>query len=115
VVFENYPAPQIVKQGTNDLELQKSTVFYKTNYPLTIVGYPGSELIMGISYDCHRFDTAVTTSILKHLEQLLQSMVDNPTAQLRDLSLLTPSEQKFALGLEQAATFDLTLPYSLKN
>lgn len=109
VVFENYPTPQIVKQGENDLELQKSTVFYKTNYPLTIVGYPGSELVFGISYDCRRFDASTITEILKHFEIMLQSMIDTPDIRLKDLSLLTPAEQQLSQFLEQEATFDFAL------
>lgn len=108
VVFENYPTPQMIKQGENDLELQKSTVFYKTNYPLTIVGYPGSELVFGISYDCRRFDSTIT-GILEHFKITLQSMAATPDVRLKDLSLLTPTEQQLAQLLEQAVTFDFAL------
>jgi hypothetical protein len=111
VVFENYPTPQIVNQGENDLELQKSTVFYKTNYPLTIVGYPGSELVFGISYDCRRFDNTTITGILEHFEVILQRMTATPDAQLKDLSLLTPTEQQFTQQLEQEVTFDFALQH----
>jgi len=109
VVFENYPTPQIIRQGENDLEVQKSTVFYKTNYPLTIVGYPGSELVFGISYDCRRFDNATVTDILEHFEIILQSMVATPNVRLKDLTLSTPVEQQFAQRLEREVIFDFAL------
>ncbi|MBW4660751.1 MAG: non-ribosomal peptide synthetase [Drouetiella hepatica Uher 2000/2452] len=109
VVFENYPTPQMIKQGENDLELQKSTVFYKTNYPLTIVGYPGSELVFGISYDCRRFDSTTITGILEHFEMMLQSMAATPDVKLKDLSLLTPAEKQLTQWLEQEVTFDFAL------
>ena len=109
VVFENYPVPQLERQGEDDLELQKSTVFYKTNYPLTIVGYPGSELVLGISYDCSRFDAATIAEILNHFDRILQGMVANPDVCLKDLSLLAPEEQKLAQLLERDAAFNFAV------
>ncbi|ABW31353.1 condensation domain-containing protein [Acaryochloris marina] len=106
VVFENYPILQMSKQGKDGLELQKSTVFYKTNYPLTLVGYPGSELVLGISYDCRRFDAATIGEILNHFERVFQLMIANPDMQLQDISLFTPVEQNLAHWLYQNAAFD---------
>jgi len=55
VVFENYPV-RSVQNREEDLEIVKFTSFYKTNYPLNVIGYPSSELVIGINYDCRRFD-----------------------------------------------------------
>jgi len=41
-------------QNREDLEIVKFTSFYKTNYPLNVIGYPSSELVIGINYDCRR-------------------------------------------------------------
>jgi hypothetical protein len=106
VVFENYPVPKIVKKGKEDLELREITAFYRTNYPLTVVGHPGSNLNIGINYDCRRFDSATITSILRHFEIVLQSMVTHPEVRLKDLSILTTTEQRLALELEKEITFD---------
>lgn len=106
VVFENYPRPKIVRKGKEDLELQKSTSYYKTNYPLTVVGYPGSELRFGISYDCSRFNADTITGILRHFKILLQGISINSEARLNDLSILTPSEQQLIQTLEKEVTFD---------
>ncbi|NER27068.1 MAG: non-ribosomal peptide synthetase, partial [Symploca sp. SIO1C4] len=46
------------------------------------------------------------TGMLQHLETLLQGMVANPEVRLKDLSLLTPTQQQFRLMLEKEATFD---------
>ena len=116
MVFENYPLPPIARREEDDgelqdgdLKLQKVTGFYKTNYPLTIVGYPGAELGLEISYDCRRFDDITIAEILNHFDRILQGMVANPDARLKDLSLLAPAEQKLARLLERDATFDFTL------
>ncbi|NEQ80726.1 MAG: non-ribosomal peptide synthetase [Moorea sp. SIO2I5] len=106
VVFENYPTPQIDNKGEQDLELQKFTQFYKTNYTLNVIGYPGSELRLGINYDCRRFDATTIISILNHFELLLQGMVNNPEACLKDLSLLTSAQQQLSLRLAKEMAFD---------
>jgi non-ribosomal peptide synthetase component F len=62
-------------------------------------------LVIGISYDCQRFDTATITGILQHFEIVLQGILANPNVHLKDLSLLTPVEQHIALALEKEVTF----------
>jgi hypothetical protein len=106
VVFENYPVEGFVQNPDEGLEILNFTGFYKTNYPLNIIGYPESELVIGISYDCQRFDTATITGILQHFEIVLQGILANPNVHLKDLSLLTPVEQHIALALEKEVTFD---------
>jgi hypothetical protein len=105
-VFENYPVARVLREWEGDVELQNSSDFYKTNYPLTVVAYPGSELVLGISYDCRRFDAATIATILEHFKILLQGMVTNPEVRLKDLSLLTVTEQYITLRLEKEVNFD---------
>lgn len=106
VVFENYPVAEILKDEQGELEVLGQGYFYKTNYSLTVVGYPGPKLGLGINYDFRRFDTATITGILEHFRILLQGMVTNPKVRLKDLSLLTEREQHVTLMLEKEATFD---------
>ncbi|GAB4190114.1 MAG: hypothetical protein Fur006_31920 [Coleofasciculaceae cyanobacterium] len=106
VVFENYPTLGNVHKGEQKLEIEKFTSFYKTNYPLNVIGYPGSELAIGINYDSRRFDAATIASILRHFEILLEGIAMNPEVRLKDLSLLTPEQKRFALLLEKEVTFD---------
>jgi len=106
VVFENYPALGNVQQGEQKLEIEKSTGFYKTNYPLNVIGYPGSELAIGINYEGRRFDAATIAGILRHFEIVLEDIAKNPEMRLKDLSLLTPEQKRFALLLEKEVTFD---------
>jgi len=42
-IVENYPAVRSVQNREEDLEIVKFTSFYKTNYPLNVIGYPSSE------------------------------------------------------------------------
>lgn len=106
VVFEKVPMLSTSQVSQGELAIEMTDILYKTNYPLNIVIYPFTQLTLEISYDCSRFDAATITGILQHLEILLQNIVANPQARLKDLSLLTPAEQEFTQILEREAVFD---------
>ncbi|YAF98106.1 MAG: condensation domain-containing protein [Nodularia sp. CChRGM 3473] len=87
VVFENQKTGKFLEEW-GSLNISEHTQFYKTNYPITIVGYPGLELTLGINYDFQRFDAATIKNILEHLKILLEGMVINSQVCLEDLWLL---------------------------
>ena len=108
VVFEKVPMLSTFQVSQGELEIEMTDILYKTNYPLNIVIYPFDRLTIEISYDCSRFDAVTIEGILQHLETLLQGIVDNPQARVRDLSLLTPTEREFTQVIEREATFNFS-------
>lgn len=106
-VFENYPVDRVLRQWEGSLEILNHSLFYKTNYPLTVVAYPGLELAIAISYDCRRFDAATIRGVLNHFNILLYSMLTTPEVCLKDLQLLITAEPEILSSLEKEATFDL--------
>lgn len=109
VVFEKVPMLSAFQVSQGQLEMEMTKILYKTNYPLNIVIYPFAKLTLEIAYDSSRFDADAVTGILQHFELLLDGIVTNPQARLKDLSLLTPTEQEFSQILEREATFDLNV------
>lgn len=108
-VFENQPVDDILERSPKQgLSIELTLNLYKTNYPLNIVGYPGSQLRIGISYDFRIFDSATILGILNHFEILLQSIATNPNVRLKDLSLLTAQAQRISLMLDRQATFSFS-------
>ncbi|MDZ7949849.1 amino acid adenylation domain-containing protein [Nostoc sp. DedQUE09] len=97
--FNNYLIDSTKEKLAESLALGEARVFEKTNYPLTIQVYPGSNLLLSIGYDTRRFDSATINRILGHLKTLLEGIVANPEQQLRDLPLLT-AQEKYQLLLE---------------
>ncbi|MCX7594797.1 MAG: condensation domain-containing protein, partial [Fischerella sp.] len=109
-VFENQPVDEMLQESQEQQQSIELTLnLYKTNYPLNLVGYPGSQLRIGISYDFRSFDSTTITGILRHFEILLENIATNPKARLKDLSLLTQQEQYIRLMLEKEATFNFDL------
>lgn len=106
VVFENQKMGNFLEEWRS-INVSENTSYYKTNYPLNIVGYPGLELIIGISYDFHCFDAATITNILEHLKILLEGMVTNSKVTLKDLLLLIKQKPHIdLLNLEKEMLLD---------
>ncbi|AUB35491.1 Non-ribosomal peptide synthetase component F [Nostoc flagelliforme CCNUN1] len=93
IVFENYPVDASLQQHTSNLGISDVRGIEQTNYPLTVIAVPGSQLSVSISYDASRFDAAVITRMLGHFQTLLEGIVANPQQCLSQLPLLTASEQ----------------------
>ncbi len=78
----------------------------QTNYPLTVLAYGGEELLLQLEYSRRRFADAVVERMLSHLATLLEGMAARPRARLKDLPLLTESEQRQAIsGWNEAAAY----------
>ncbi|MDM9379453.1 SDR family NAD(P)-dependent oxidoreductase [Chlorogloeopsis sp. ULAP01] len=106
VVVENFPVSEFIRDWQGNIEFQHTEIYYRNNYPLNLVVYPNKELLIAISYDSRRFETATITSILQDIEMLLQGLITNPHFQIKNLPLLTPEQQETAAILEKQATFD---------
>jgi amino acid adenylation domain-containing protein len=100
-VLENYPIDQAIAQGVDSLTIQSGQSFEKTNEALSLLVAPNEALRLDLWYDTRRFDKPTITRMLGHLHTLLTGMVTNPTAQLSELSLLTPAEQQQLLAFSQ--------------
>ncbi|AUS99567.1 non-ribosomal peptide synthetase [Nostoc sp. CENA543] len=109
-VFENQPVDDILQESQErEQSIELSLNLYKTNYSINLVGYPGSQLRIGISYDFRSFDSSTINAILRHFEILLENIAINPEVQVKDLSLLTEQGRDISLMLEKEARFNFEL------
>ncbi|ANN17189.1 non-ribosomal peptide synthetase [Amycolatopsis orientalis] len=72
VVFENYPIDELA-DGPRVRELQAAE---RTNYPLSVVVYPGRRLSLVLGYDPALFDAGTAERLATHLGVLLRGMAD---------------------------------------
>lgn len=94
LVFENYELNSALRsQGGRwqNLEVQLEE---QTNFPLTLIGYAESELLLKLKYDQKLFDDAKIGRMLGHLQTLLSSIAANPWQRLGELPLLTTDEKQ---------------------
>ncbi len=91
-IFENYPVTAS-REEIADLTIGDVSVINTTNYPITVMVAPDTELSLSIMYDERYFDTTVITRMLGHLKTLIAAMVAHPQEQLKALPMLTETER----------------------
>ncbi len=94
IVFENYPVETTVKSAIKDLNLQNIKITEQNNFPLGLYVIVDSTITLKILYDANRFDSVVVTSILGHLQNMLESMLIDSQQLLSELPLLTAKEKE---------------------
>jgi amino acid adenylation domain-containing protein/non-ribosomal peptide synthase protein (TIGR01720 family) len=100
VVFENFPVDGSLKEqaGRNDhLKILEVGTVEHTNYPLTVVAVPGERFELRFNYDSQRFDKETMARMLRHLENLLESIVAAPESAVGELSMLSADERSSLL------------------
>lgn len=93
VVFENYPLDTSLAAEEGNIKISDVRSFERTNYPLTVVVTPGSQLSVQVKYDTSVYDDDTIDRILGHFQTLLEDMVVKPQASLKELKLLTKAEE----------------------
>ena len=88
VVFENYPVDDDLA-AAHGLRLSGLDGAETTNYPLTLVAYPGPELGLRLCYDPELFDAATAEQMAEYLRVLLTGMPEGARRAPSRLPLLT--------------------------
>ncbi len=94
LLFQNYPVDDMLVARHGNLKIENVRTVERTNYPLTLVAIPGSELILRLMYHTPRFNASTIAQMLDHLQTLLEGMLANPQARLSDIPLLTAAQQR---------------------
>jgi len=77
VVFENYPVGGDLA-AAHGLRLSGLDGIETTNYPLSLVAYPGQELALRLGYDPDLFDAATVERMGEYLTVLLAGLAEDP-------------------------------------
>jgi len=94
LAFENYPKDISLHDEGKALEVRNVSAYSRTNYPLTVVVGPSSELRLKILYDTNRFEAAAITRMLGHIQVLMESIAAGAEQKISELRLLTQDEQR---------------------
>lgn len=76
LVFENAPIDTKVLSGVAQIDAQFDSRRTHTNYPLTVVCYPGDALGLHLSYDRRFFDADTIELLLAEFKRLLLALAD---------------------------------------
>ncbi|MFI5972307.1 non-ribosomal peptide synthase/polyketide synthase [Streptomyces sp. NPDC051452] len=96
VVFENYPVDDGLA-AAHGLRLSDLDGIETTNYPLSLVAYPGDELALRLGYDPELFDTATVERLAEYLTVVLEGMATLPERPPARLPLLVRDRREQVL------------------
>ncbi|MFJ8469693.1 non-ribosomal peptide synthetase [Streptomyces swartbergensis] len=96
VVFENYPVDDDLA-AAHGLRLTGLDGIETTNYPLSLVAYPGTELALRLGYDPDLFDAATVERMAEYLTVLLEGFAATPRRTPARLPLLTAARREQVL------------------
>ncbi|MFB6435657.1 non-ribosomal peptide synthase/polyketide synthase [Streptomyces sp. NPDC056411] len=92
VVFENYPVGDDLA-AAHGLRISCLDGIETTNYPLTLVAYPGDALALRLGYDPELFDVATVERLGEYLTVLMAGLADDPQRPPARLPLLTAARR----------------------
>ena len=112
LVYENAPMESKVLSNAQQLNVAGSTSRTHTNYPLTVVIYPGDELGLHLSYDQSYFDEPTIAALLEDFRRLLLALphfTDERPASLTEVAALLGVERDVLLADLQAMGIEAVL------
>nr|WP_296265932.1 non-ribosomal peptide synthetase [Pseudomonas sp. UBA6562] len=97
-VFENAPLDASVGSDARDMGVVSESSRTHTNYPITVVVYPGEQLGLHLSYDTRYFDRATMDTLLAQFQAYLERLPEQLQRPLREVTRPAPSDpHAFAL------------------
>ncbi len=97
LAFENYPLDASLSERSRALGVAGVRTIQRSNYPLTVLVDPGSEVTLVAIYECRRFASTAVDRILGHCANLLGGLAaafaaGGPQRRLGALPMLSPAE-----------------------
>ncbi|MDT4818113.1 Linear gramicidin synthase subunit B [compost metagenome] len=96
-VFENAPVEVSVLDRAQSLSASSESGRTHTNFPLTVVCYPGDDLGLHLSYDRRFFEEATIDKLLADFKRLLLALAEHIGSDFSELPLLGLDERGFLL------------------
>ena len=96
-VFENAPVEVSVLDRAQSLSASSESGRTHTNFPLTVVCYPGDDLGLHLSYDRRFFEQATIDKLLADFKRLLLALGEHIDSDFSELPLLGFDERGFLL------------------
>ncbi len=99
IVFENYPITDQLK-GSNahsnegeDYTITNIRVFERTNYDLTLIVIPGTEIRIRIDYNTNVYAQDIIVKALGHIRKIVEQIISNSKLQISDIEIVTEEEK----------------------
>ena len=97
MVFENYPIQKEIGEGmlgASELMINKVDVFEHTNYDFDMMVIPGEQLLIKLNYNPTIYDQKTIDRVEGHLKQAINTVIDRPHINLKEIDILTTQERE---------------------
>jgi amino acid adenylation domain-containing protein len=107
LVFENYATTQAAYRPSQGIVVRDAGGDDQTNYPLTVVVTPGSDLNIVMSYRTDRFADSAVEGMLNHLRLLIERMIVAPDQPLGNYACIADADRTRILQEWNNTRFDV--------
>src|SRR5436853_2886013 len=98
LAFENYPLDKESLAPSSSLKLELIESLESTNYPLTLIVFPGDHLSIELVYRSDQVEESAVDRLLRHFEVLLTGFPDHASHAVSTIPMLTGEEYRQILG-----------------
>jgi microcystin synthetase protein McyB len=92
VVFENYPVDKMLSERCGEVEVKQTRGFERAKYGVTVSAAAADRLMIKLGYDGGKYDGELMRQMGRHLERLLEEMVEREGREVRELRMLSDEE-----------------------
>ena len=108
-VYENAPVESAVVSGAQQISAKSDSARTHTNYPMTVVVYPGDALGLHLSYDKRFFDQTTVERLLADFKRLLLAIGEQADGHFADLPVVDAAEREHLLQAGNQTAHDYPL------
>ncbi len=94
VVIENYPLDSILFSADDSIKIEKYSINEITNYKLTLAIIDFKGLKLQLSFNNNEFSSEIAGLMLKHYENIIEIMINEPAIKYAELELITKAEKE---------------------
>ncbi|WP_330083592.1 amino acid adenylation domain-containing protein [Methylocystis iwaonis] len=113
LTFENAPIDPSLRGEKDVLDIDLLQLRVHTNYPLTFVAIPDSDLTLRLTYDRERFDPAFIETVAERFKRAVEELAAKFDGPLGEVSLLSREEHSTLLEISAGRDFDYGSPLDL--
>ena len=93
MIFENYPLEKNLNDNRFKYAIDCVEAFDQNSYKFNVTVFPDDELLVRITYDEQLYEESFVKALQNHLQNIIHQVVQQPTILLKDISIVTESEQ----------------------
>jgi len=94
VTIENYPIDTNSINTISDLSIDSFYMKEQPHYPLALTFLFHEEIEINCTYNLNLFDQEKVIRLCRHLERILDQILEGPESDISDLEIITPQEKR---------------------